>query len=143
HRPVLHLPVRRKGDCRAEHCRQSVVRGAGADADPERRHGRHGVARGRGTARAGIDYLRWFAPGLGLQFLMVAMFATLRATGIVLPTMILQVISVATNVFLAPVFIVGWLTGHAMGPAGAGLASSIACVVGLVGSAYYFHKHEK
>jgi putative MATE family efflux protein len=95
------------------------------------------------TAQAGVDYLFWFAPGLALQFLMVAMFATLRATGMMLPTMILQIVSVLVNVVLAPVFIVGWGTGKAMGPAGAGLASSIACVVGLLCAAYYFHKHEK
>src|SRR6478735_3386915 len=41
------------------------------------------VAADEATARAGMDYLYWFAPGLGLQFLMVAMFATLRATGMV------------------------------------------------------------
>ena len=45
------------------------------------------------TVQAGIDYLYWFAPGLGLQFAMVAMFATLRGTGIVKPTMILQMIT--------------------------------------------------
>ena len=103
----------------------------------------HKVAADEATARAGIEYLRWFSPGLGLQFLMVAMFSTLRATGIVLPTMILQIFSVLVNIALAPVLIVGWGTGHAMGTAGAGLASSIACVVGLLMSAYYFHKHEK
>lgn len=103
----------------------------------------HSIAADEATARAGMDYLRWFAPGLGLQFVMVAMFATLRATGMVKPTMILQIISVLVNVALAPVLIVGWGTGYAMGPAGAGLASSIACIVGLVFSAYYFFTHEK
>jgi putative MATE family efflux protein len=101
------------------------------------------VAADDATARAGIEYLRWFAPGLALQFPMVAMFATLRATGMMLPTMVLQMITVAINVFLAPVFIVGWLTGHALGPAGAGLASSIAIALGIVFCAYYFHHHEK
>jgi putative MATE family efflux protein len=101
------------------------------------------VAADEATARAGIDYLHWFAPGLALQFPMVAMFATLRATGMMKPTVVLQIISVLVNVALAPVLIVGWGTGHAMGPAGAGLASSISCVVGIVLSAYYFHKHEK
>jgi putative MATE family efflux protein len=103
----------------------------------------HTVAADEATARAGIEYLYWFAPGLGLQFLMVAMFATLRATGMMLPTMVLQIISVLVNIALAPVLIVGWLTGHPMGTAGAGLASSIACVVGVILSAYYFHVHEK
>jgi Na+-driven multidrug efflux pump len=50
---------------------------------------------------------------------------------------------VLVNVILAPVLIVGWGTGKPMGPAGAGLASSIACVVGLLLSAYYFRTHEK
>jgi putative MATE family efflux protein len=95
------------------------------------------------TARAGIDYLYWFAPGLGLQFAMVAMFATLRGTGIVKPTMILQMITVFVNIVLAPILIVGWGTGRPMGPAGAGLASTISIVIGVVLSGYYFHKHEK
>jgi len=101
------------------------------------------VAADEAVARAGMDYLYWFAPGLALQFIMVAMFATLRATGMVAPTMFIQMISVFVNVALAPVLIAGWGTGKAMGPAGAGLASSIACVVGLLCAAYYFLKHEK
>jgi putative MATE family efflux protein len=101
------------------------------------------VAADEATARAGIDYLHWFAPGLGLQFIMVAMFATLRGTGIVKPTMIIQIVSVLVNVLLAPVFIVGWGTGKAFGAAGAGLASSIATGVGVILSAYYFLTHEK
>jgi putative MATE family efflux protein len=95
------------------------------------------------TVRAGVDYLYWFAPGLGLQFAMIAMFATLRGTGMVKPTMILQMITVVVNVILAPVLIVGWGTGKPMGTAGAGLASTISIVVGVILSAYYFHKHEK
>jgi putative MATE family efflux protein len=95
------------------------------------------------TIRAGVDYLYWFAPGLGLQFLMIAMFATLRGTGIVKPTMILQMVTVFVNVILAPVLIVGWGTGKPMGTAGAGLASTISVVVGVILSGYYFHRHEK
>ncbi len=95
------------------------------------------------TIRAGIDYLYWFAPGLGLQFAMVAMFATLRGTGMVKPTMILQMITVFVNIVLAPILIVGWGTGRPMGAAGAGLASTLAILVGVILSAYYFHKHEK
>lgn len=95
------------------------------------------------TVQAGVDYLYWFAPGLGLQFMMIAMFSTLRATGMVKPTMFLQMATVGINVVLAPVLIAGWGTGYAMGPAGAGLASSIAVAAGVVLSAYYFHAHEK
>ena len=73
------------------------------------------VAADEATAQAGIDYLYWFAPGLGLQFVMIAMFATLRGTGIVKPTMILQMITVLVNVVLAPVLIVGLGHGQAHG----------------------------
>ena len=103
----------------------------------------HTVAADEATARAGIQYLYWFAPGLALQFIMVSMFATLRATGMMMPTMIIQVISVLVNVILAPVLIVGWLTGHGMGTSGAGLASSIATLVGVILSVCYFVTHEK
>jgi putative MATE family efflux protein len=95
------------------------------------------------TVKAGVDYLYWFAPGLGLQFAMIAMFATLRGTGIVKPTMILQMVTVLVNVILAPVLIAGWGTGKPMGAAGAGLASTISVIVGVTLCAYYFHKHEK
>jgi putative MATE family efflux protein len=95
------------------------------------------------TAQAGIDYLYWYAPGLGLQFLIIAMFATLRATGIVKPTMYLQMFSVVVNIVLAPVLIAGWGTGKPMGAAGAGLATTIAIVLTVIWSAYYFHRHEK
>jgi putative MATE family efflux protein len=71
------------------------------------------------------------------------MFATLRGTGIVKPTMILQMVTVFVNVVLAPVLIAGWGTGKPMGAAGAGLASTISIVVGVILSGYYFHKHEK
>ena len=46
------------------------------------------------VAQAGIDYLMGVTPGLGIQFLMISMFATLRGTGIVKPTMIIQFITV-------------------------------------------------
>jgi putative MATE family efflux protein len=75
--------------------------------------------------------------------MMIAMFSTLRATGMVKPTMFLQMATVGINILLAPVLIAGWGTGHGMGPAGAGLASSIAVAAGVVLSAYYFHAHEK
>jgi putative MATE family efflux protein len=116
-----------------------VIAGVYATAAPYMRM----VAADEATALAGIQYLYWFAPGLGLQFAMVAMFATLRGTGIVKPTMILQMITVLVNVILAPVLIAGWGTGRPMGTAGAGLASTISIVIGVILSAYYFHKHEK
>jgi putative MATE family efflux protein len=95
------------------------------------------------TVAAGIQYLHWFLPSLALQFAVVSMGSALRGTGIVRPTMIVQVLTVVLNAILAPVLIAGWGTGHPMGVAGAGLASSISLAVGVVMLALYFHRLEK
>jgi putative MATE family efflux protein len=95
------------------------------------------------TVAAGIQYLHWFLPSLALQFAVVSMGSALRGTGIVQPTMIVQVLTVVLNAILAPVLIAGWGTGHPMGVAGAGLASSIALAVGVVMLGLYFHRLEK
>ena len=95
------------------------------------------------TATAGASYLRWYLPGLALQFAMVAMGSALRGTGIVKPTMVVQMVTVLLNVFLAPVLIPGWLTGRPMGVAGAGLASTLAIACGVVVLFMYFQRLEK
>ena len=95
------------------------------------------------TVAAGIQYLHWFLPSLALQFAMVVMGSALRGTGIVQPTMVVQVLTVILNAILAPVLIAGWGTGHPMGVAGAGFASSISLAVGVVMLALYFHRLEK
>ncbi len=95
------------------------------------------------TVAAGIQYLHWFLPSLALQFAVVSMGSALRGTGIVKPTMIVQVLTVVLNAILAPVLIAGWGTGHPMGVAGAGLASSASLAVGVVMLALYFHRLEK
>ncbi len=95
------------------------------------------------VAQAGIDYLVGVTPGLGIQFLMIAMFATLRGTGIVKPTMIIQFITVGLNILFAAILTIGWLTGKPYGAFGAGLATTLATIVGVIISAYYFHRHEK
>ncbi len=93
--------------------------------------------------REGVTYLYWFLPGLALQFAMVSMGAALRGTGIVRPTMTVQLLTVLLNVVLAPVLIAGWGTGHPMGVAGAGLASTIAIGVGVIMLTTYFERLEK
>jgi putative MATE family efflux protein len=95
------------------------------------------------VAQAGIDYLLGVTPGLAIQFLMISMFATLRGTGIVKPTMIIQFITVGLNILFAAVLTLGWLTGKPFGAFGAGLATTLATIVGVIISAYYFHTHEK
>ena len=94
------------------------------------------------TTAAGMEYLYWFLPGLGLQFALVAMGSALRGTGIVKPTMIVQIGTVALNAVLAPVMIGGWLTGHPFGVMGAGLSSTISIGVGVLMMAVYFLKLE-
>ena len=59
------------------------------------------------------------------------------------PTIVVQLLSVLLNAVLAPVLIAGWGTGHALGAAGAGLASSLSTAVGVVLLGIYFHRLEK
>jgi putative MATE family efflux protein len=95
------------------------------------------------TVTAGIVYLDWFLPSLALQFALVVMGSALRGTGIVQPAMVVQVLTVILNAVLAPVLIAGWGTGHPMGVAGAGLASSLALGAGVLMLAVYFFRLEK
>ncbi len=95
------------------------------------------------TRQAGVTYLYWYLPSLALQFALVALGSALRATGIVKPTMFVQVITVVLNALLAPVLIAGIGIGHAMGVAGAGLASSLSVAVGVALLAIYFYRLEK
>src|SRR5688572_23293981 len=101
------------------------------------------IAADAATQSEGVTYLYWFLPGLALGFAQVVMGSALRGTGIVKPTMAIQALTVLLNTVLAPVLIAGWGTGFAMGVAGAGLASTIAIVVGIVLLAWYFVKLEK
>jgi putative MATE family efflux protein len=94
------------------------------------------------TAAAGTAFLYWYTPGLALQFAMVALGSALRGTGIVKPTMIVQVLTVVLNTILAPILIAGWLTHHPLGTAGAGLASSLAVAAGVVFLWIYFARLE-
>jgi putative MATE family efflux protein len=94
------------------------------------------------TRAAGASYLRWYLPGLGLQFALVSMGSALRGTGIVKPMMIVQILTVVLNVVLAPVLIAGWGTGRPLGVAGAGLASSIAIAAGVILMLTYFLRLE-
>jgi len=101
------------------------------------------VAADEATIEAGTTYLHWFMPALALQFALLVMASALRGTGIVRPTMIVQALAVAINIILAPVLVAGWGTGRAFGVAGAGLASSIAVLLGVVMLWRYFHRLER
>lgn len=94
------------------------------------------------TTAAGTAFLNYYTPGLALQFALVALASALRGTGIVKPTMVVQVLTVVLNTVLAPVLIAGWGTHHPLGAAGAGLASSIAVAAGVVLLWIYFARLE-
>jgi putative MATE family efflux protein len=100
------------------------------------------VAADAAAASAGAAYLYWYTPGLALQFALVAMGSALRGTGIVRPTMVVQMLTVILNTVLAPILISGWLTHHPFGTAGAGLASSISVAFGVVCLWVYFVRLE-
>ncbi|PCJ23058.1 MAG: MATE family efflux transporter [SAR86 cluster bacterium] len=101
------------------------------------------IAADEASLEEGVIFLKWFLPGMALQFAMMAMASSLRATGIVKPAMIVQVITVVLNTILAPVLIAGWGPGPALGVMGAGLASTISITVGVLMLALYFFKFEK
>ena len=95
------------------------------------------------TVEAGITYLYWVLPGLALQFALLVMVSGLRGTGIVQPTMVVQIATVLLNVILAPVLIAGWGTGRPLGVAGAALASTISVAAGVLLLSVYFLRLEK
>src|SRR6187399_2455654 len=66
------------------------------------------------TAREARIYLYWFLPGLGSMFINAALGSALRASGVVgIPTMI-QSATVVINAILAPILVMGFLTGYPM-----------------------------
>jgi putative MATE family efflux protein len=96
------------------------------------------VAADAATQAAGVTYLHWILPGMGLLFATVAMGAALQGTGIVKPMMLVQLLTVLINAMLTPVLVTGWGTGHPMGVAGAALATSLsACIGALLMTAYF------
>jgi putative MATE family efflux protein len=101
------------------------------------------LAANAATVAAGTTYLMWFVPGLALQFALVAMSSALRGTGIVKPTMVVQLVTVLLNCMLAPVLIAGIGTGHPLGVAGAGLASTLSVAAGVALLSIYFGRLEK
>jgi putative MATE family efflux protein len=90
------------------------------------------------TGALAAQYLLWFVPAMALQFLIVSAAAALRAVGNFKAGMIVGTGSVIVNMVLAPFLIFGWVTGHALGVAGAAISSLVAVVVAVIWFATYF-----
>jgi putative MATE family efflux protein len=91
------------------------------------------------TASLAKSYLAWFIPALVLQFPLISMGSALRATGIVQPTVALQILSVILNAVLAPFLILG-IGFPRLGVAGAALATFISILASAVLLFIYFEK---
>ena len=90
------------------------------------------------SSAAARDYLIAYLPGLVMMFPGAALGSALRSAGVVRTPTMVQMATVLINIVLAPVLIAGWGTGVALGVTGAGLASSIASIVGTLALAAIF-----
>jgi putative MATE family efflux protein len=90
------------------------------------------VAADAHTAQLTVDYLAWFIPSLGLQFLLAAQAAALRGLGNMKLAFSAQIGSIVLNFVLAPILVLGWPFGVPLGVAGAGLATFVSVLAAVI-----------
>lgn len=95
------------------------------------------------TVEAGRRYLLAFIPALAMQFALLTLASALRGTGVAKPGMMIQVGTVVLNAILAPILIAGWGTGHPLGTLGAGLASLLSIMAGVIAGWIYFLRGDR
>jgi putative MATE family efflux protein len=100
------------------------------------------VAADDAVVEAGTTYLKWYTPALALQFGSAVLASALRATGVVRPTVIIQILALVLNIGLAPLLIGGWGDIQGLGVAGAGLATSLSAIANLAMLWAYLHTRE-
>lgn len=92
------------------------------------------------TAALAKSYLLWFIPALLLQFPLTTLSATLRATGIIQPAVVFQILSVVLNIILAPLLIFGIGPWPRLGVLGAALATFVSILIADALMLIYFEK---
>jgi putative MATE family efflux protein len=94
------------------------------------------------AAAAGASFTLYLVPGLALLLPTTALGSALRGIGSVKPYVIVSILTVVANIVLAPILIAGWGTGVPLGAAGAGLATSVSILFGVIFFGWYFYRHE-
>lgn len=98
------------------------------------------IAADEETARAGISFMMWNLPGLALLLPLASLGSAVRGTGVVKPYIINSTLTLVLDAILAPILIAGWGTGVPLGVVGAGLASSLSILGGVMVFAAYFQR---
>lgn len=101
------------------------------------------VAADAATTAAGVEFVSYVLPGLAVLLPMAALGSALRGTGSVQPYIAITMLTVLINAALAPILIAGWGTGTALGVRGAGMATSISIMTGMIAFAAYVYRCER
>ncbi len=92
------------------------------------------------TATLAKSYLTWFIPALALQFPLVTLTSSLRATGVIKPAVGFPMLSVALNMILAPLLVLGIGPFPKLGVLGAAFATFLSILIAEVLMLIYFER---